>query len=632
MAGLELPRRNKTKEFEKLKDAAVQARLPFDKDMLLNLAFFLDHQYTEWVAEANMVRAIPRSATMRNAPRPVSNKIMHFVMQEHAFALSNRPSVDVLPASEDPRDISAANVALAYLRWLAEPQVGDFNTELSDATFWALVAGEGYIKWVYNSREQRPDFLSVSPLDVYADPFATKFNKARWVIHEQFMDVQEVEDKYGKKVKETAADADRAALLREMGQAPVLRGAVVNELWVRPGGKRYPQGLFVVWSGKDILVEPQPFPYRHGQLPFSQLGCIPRPKTPHYTCPVKYLRSPQMELNKYHAQKLMSREAFANPKWWIPAELELEQDPNDSPRQILRGQSQGGTLRPEIIQGEVMRDPGDGEWIRQEMQDVVGLHEVSQGQVPGRVEAAKAIQALKESDQSRLFQLEETIKTAIAQGWWQCLMLAKQFVSEEKIVQTYSPEGYPEVHRFKSDKISPSMRVRVMMGTGLSGSRAARTEQAMLLWQNGVIQDPEIFAEITEIPVESIAPQRAYDIRLARNENLEIAGGDKGVAIRPNSWDDHDVHIREHNNYRKTSDFSALSKEHKQKFEFHVKMHEEMLLAYLQSEAEKAMVAQGMPPQPEEDPAAAEDPTAAAAGDPTAASAPAEEVPTEQSA
>lgn len=594
--------RNKTKALEQLKKQAVDARAPFDKDMQLNLAFFLDHQHTEWLAEAQMIRQIPRDERSRNAPRPVSNKIMHFVMQEHAFVQQDKPTVDVLPASEHPLDISHANVSLAYTRWLADPAVADFETELSDATFWALVAGEGYLKWVYDRDEKRPDMTSVSPLDVYVDPYAKRFDRARWIIHEQFMDPEEVKARYNKEVAPSKADAQKTALLREMGQAPVLEGCVVNELWVKPGSPGYPNGLFVVWSGKDLLVEPSPFPYKHGRLPFTILGSIPRPNTPHFTCAVKYLRSPQMELNKYHAQKLQTRESFANPKWWIPTELELESDPDDSTAQILRGHSQQGSLKPEIIQGSLMMDSQDGEWIKNEMMDVVGLHEVSQAQVPGRVEAAKAIEMLKEADQSRLSEMNRTVKVAVSQGFYMLLMLAKQYSPAEQIVQTYSPEGYPEVHKFKAADLKDSLRIRVTMGTGLSKSRAARQEGAMVLWQNGVIQDPEIFAQLMDVPIDTLSPQRAYDIRLARNENLEIASEENGVAVVPNSWDAHDVHIREHNNYRKTAEFRKLSTECKQKFEFHVQQHEALELKELEKQALKQQLLQGaVPPGAEED-------------------------------
>jgi hypothetical protein len=600
-------RRAPTRNLESLKHVAQQARAPFDQDMLLNLAFFMDRQYTEWVPDTQLLRTIPRDKRLRNTPRPVANKIMHFAMQEHSQVLQNRPVPDVLPSSDQPLDISTADVADAYLRYICDPTQADFDEELSDASFWALIAGEGFLKWTYDADKDQPTVDSVCPLDLYIDPFATKFGNARYIIHESFMDVNDVKQTYNVEVQGSKADATKTALLQEMGYTPVLEGAVVNELWIKPGSPQHPDGLFVVWSGKDILVEPAKFPYRHGQIPFTQIGSIPRLKTPHYTCAVKYLRNPQMELNKYHAQKLSTREAFANPKWWIPTELELEADPDDSVRQILRGNSNGGTMAPQILQGELMQDSDDGTWIKEEMMDVVGLHEVSQAQVPGRVEAAKAIELLKESDTSRLEEMERTIKKSITIGFWQMLMLAKQYVSEEKMVQTYSPEGYPEVRRFKSDDLNPGMRIRVTMGTGLSRSRAARQEYAMLLWQNQVVTDPEIFAQIVDIPVETVAPQRAYDIRLARNENLEIASGDEGIALTPNSWDAHDVHIREHNNYRKTNEFRNLSGATKSKFEFHVQTHEELQIKEFEKQARLAMIQQGQTAvPPDQAPEAAE--------------------------
>lgn len=593
--------RKPTQQFEKLREAAQKARAPYDKDMLLNLAFFLDHQYTEWVADGSFVRTIPRAKGAENTPRPVANKIMHFVVQQHAYALANKPNPDVLPATDDPQDLSLTAPALAYLRWLADPQVGDYDAELADATWWALITGEGYLKWFYNDKEKRPDFMSVSPLDVFVDPYATRFGNVRYVIHSRFMETEQVNHLFGKQLKPQAVsrqDQTKAALMREMGQAPILNGVIVNEIWVEPKViKGYDDGLMCTWAGDEILQDPTNFPYEHKQLPFSQLGCIPRPGSAHFTSPVKYLRSPQMELNKYHSQRIQVRQNFANPKWWLANELELEQDPDDSPNQILRGNSAGGTLRPEIIQPDTFPEGSDGNWIVSEMQDVVGLHEVSSAQVPGRVESARAIESLKESDVSRLNQLEQTIKKATSEGFWQCLMLAKQYTPEEQIVQTYSREGLPEVRKFKAEKLTPGMRIQVTMGTGLSRSRAQRQEQALMMWREGIVIDPEIMAELLDVPVGTIAPQQAYDIRLARNENLLMASGEQGVAVTPNSWDAHAIHLREHNNFRKTSEFDALSEETKKKFEYHCQQHDVLEMTQIEKQAQKQAAAQMVMPE-----------------------------------
>lgn len=598
-------KRNPNRYFEELKEKAARARLPFDKDVLLNLAFYLDNHYVEWTSSSNSLRTIPRKERQKHAPRPVANKIMHFVVKQHAAVLKDRPQPDVLPASEEPLDISTASVALSYLKWLCDAQVADLDGELSDAALWSLAGGESYLKWTYNSKEGRPDIMACSPLEIYIDPYARRWRNVRWIIHEQFMEVKQIEDMYGVKVQPSTlskADAQRAALLRDMGMAPVLEGATVNELWIKPGtGKDFPKGLFVVWSGHDILVAPQDFPYTHGRLPFTQIGPIKRPGTPHTTCTVKYLRSPQMELNKFHAQRIMVRENFSNPKWWIPTELELEAEPDNSANQVLRGNSGGGVYKPEILQPTTFPDNTDGEWIVDEMRDVAGQHEISEGGVPGRVEAAQAIELLQNSDSTHLSELRRSIKLALAEGSWQALQLVRQYKDDEVVVQTYSREGLPEVQRFMAEDLKPGMRVRMTMSTGLSDNRAARQKQAMEMWQMGVIQDPEVMAELMDLPTASINPSRIYDVRLARNENMQIAA-DKGVdgspgnAIKPNSWDNHEIHLREHNNYRKTTEYEQLPAESKQKFEFHCQLHEELWLQELHKQAVRMMIAQGAQP------------------------------------
>ncbi len=599
-------RKNPNEEFDKLKHVAAQARLPFDREGWLNLAFYLDEQYVEWHQDTGNIRRIPRDKRTPNAPRPIVNKIMHFSQQERALALQAKPTVDVLPATDDMMDITDAAVAKSYCQYVAEPINANFLRQLSRAALWAIVASEGWLKWCWNPVEKRPDIVACSPFEIYPDPYAKDFAKARWMIHSQFMDVEQVYEAWGVEVppgKVEEVDPMRSELLRGMGSTPVLSGVTVNELWQKPS-RRHPQGRYAVWCGNKQLVQPGPLPYQHKRLPFTQIGSVERPDSPHYMSPVKYLRSAQMELNKYHAQKIMSREAFANYKWWIPAELELERLPDDSPRQILRGHSQNGMLKPEILTPPGMPDNNDGAMIEEQMMHIVGLREVSQGQVPGRVEAAKAIELLKESDADRTATLHDTISAAVSEGFYQVLMLAKQYVREDVLVQAYSREGLPEVKHFKASKIKPGMRVHVTMGSGLARSRSARQDQLMNLWQQKIITDPELMAELMEVPFPSFAQPKALDMRLARNENLEMS---KDVAVSANSWDDHDIHLREHNDYRKTDEYRNLPEDVRRKYEFHTQQHETMQEDHISRQARLALLMQGQQPgapQPGQDPAA----------------------------
>lgn len=601
-------RRSPNKEYEDLKELAAKARLPYDKDAWLNVAFYLDEQYVEWKDDLANVRTIPRETTAPNAPRPVINKIMHFVNADQSFVMQNEPQAQVIPATDNILDVGDANVATAYLDHLQSPAQMNFTRVLSDAVLWSLVANQAYLKWIYNPRVKRPDVMFCPSVDVYADPFARDFSKCRYLVHSQFMDPEQVHDLYGVEVKPNKverADMVKTQLLREMGQAPVISGVTVNELWHLPS-RKYPNGLYVVWAGHQVLVEPRDFPYDHGRLPFTLVGAIPRPNTYHYSSPTKYLRSAQMELNKYHAQRLVVRETFANPKWFLPSELELEEEPDDSPNQKLKGHSQGGAIKPEIIQPATFPDQTDGDWLVQEMQNIVGIHEVSQGQVPGRVEAAQAIELLREADASRLSELNKSIRGAVSEGFYQVLLLAKQYVPEKVIVQTYSPEGVPEVRHFRAGLVQDNMRVRVTQGTGLAHTRAARHDQVMRMVELGLIQQPEVAVSLLEIPIPTVLTHRVADIRKARNENLEMA---RDVAVTPNSWDDHDIHIREHDTYRKTAEFMGLPADVQSKFEFHVQKHKELRVQKLvEMSQEQVLMAQATqpPPAPTDAPAGAE--------------------------
>jgi hypothetical protein len=70
---------NPNRSYQDLKDRAARARQPYEKDWWLNVAFYLGEQYTEWAPDALTIRRIERKGPLRNAPRPVVNKIMHFV-------------------------------------------------------------------------------------------------------------------------------------------------------------------------------------------------------------------------------------------------------------------------------------------------------------------------------------------------------------------------------------------------------------------------------------------------------------------------------------------------------------------------------------------------------------------------
>lgn len=610
-----MARPNPNRDLEDLKTAAQAGRLPHEREAWLNVSFYLGNQYVEWHAPRNdpgYLREIPARAEEGNEPRIVINKIMHFARGAQAEALQERPMGDVLPPTASYSDISDSRVAKSWIDDQADPMKLDYDTKLSRATQWAILCGTGYLKWLwdagpsYGGGNGKPCLLAPSWFEVYLDPYAKMFSDCRHIIQSSFMDVEQVYDKYGIEVNGGPSQVDEAktSLLRGMGCAPALSGAVVNELWQLPS-RRYPKGRYAVWTGRERLVPPDNLPYEHliehRMLPYTQLGVIERPDSPYYLSPVQYLRPAQMELNVAHNQAFKVRRNFGNGKVFLEEGLELNEPWDDSTGQVLKAMP-GGTpgAKPQIIQPVYASMTEDLNVLEQGMMHIVGQHEVSQAQVPGRVEAAKAIELLRESDAGALAVLRKTTEVSNTVGWWQMLQLARAYQTVAEMVPAYSKEGLPEVKHFKAGDMQPGFRIRTTMTTGLARSRTNRIETVMRMVELGILdkdRDQETIAELLETPLSNTNRSNSDDLMLSRNENLDLAA-DK--AIEPGSWDDHETHIREHNKFRKSIEYIASSKDVKQKFEHHVQRHKALQKEQIAQQAELQMIAQGgQPPQPQ---------------------------------
>jgi hypothetical protein len=230
---------------------AMDARRPYDAEAWLNIAFYVGEQYSEWVDSSDgNIRRIPRKKyneetgqmDEEDVPRPVFNKIQHFILTAHAETLQDKPSADVLPATDDYTALIDQDVNKAYLDYVMEPVNANWDLQLSVATMWALITPSGWLKWIWDPSLKRPDIIPVSFFDLAVDPYvltqAGGFSRARYVFHTMFMAPDQVEETYrrplGAQRHRSHVDSFRAELLRGMGSAPLAEGINVHELWMKP--------------------------------------------------------------------------------------------------------------------------------------------------------------------------------------------------------------------------------------------------------------------------------------------------------------------------------------------------------------------------------------------------------------
>jgi hypothetical protein len=582
---------------------AANARKPLDTDWVLDAAFFSGHQYTEYNVDTGRFQTIPRSERRPKQVRCVDNRVYSLVMDTWAMAKGHDPAVEVVPTNVDSTEIAKSRVAQAYADHIAFPTQADWKAERDAALFWTCLCGPGWLKVTYNKALGRPDIEACSPLEVYLQPGVKNYRRANWIIHTMSMDPEDVYNAYG--VELPASDVDsqdalKTQILRELGMVTGNPTVTVKELWELPS-RRHPKGRFITWT-RNRIIQNLDFPYDHKMLPFAQIGHSPVPGTAHYSSGTKIARPLNMELNSYHNQKLDHRKRYSDAKWFVDSTMDLNEDPDDSGGQVLKGDTRGGLLPPPVqIPGVPWVESGDGEWIEGAMDNAVGVHAASRGEAPGRVDSAQGIESLQEGDHGRLSEVEGTLITATARVFGMVLSLAQQYVTEEVMVPLYSANGAQFVHAFKTSQFPKCPIVKVTMGGGLPKNKAARRQEIIAMWSAGLLgQDPAKALAMLDFPAEANITGHELEEMVARNENMLML---QGIAVTPKPWQNHELHERIHNECRNTAEYDAAGNDVWSTFEFHDEATKAAKLAEMVDAAEEQFaieeaIAAVQPPEP----------------------------------
>ena len=223
-----------------------------------------------------------------------------------------------------------------------------------------------------------------------------------------------------------------------------------------------------------------------------------------------------------------------------------------------------------------------GWWIQQpeaiadQIDDIMGVHDISRGSAPANIESGFGLTILAEKDSTPIGRL--TKETARAFGRLMSLVLA---IYEAKTLDM-------KVSRRSTVKIPGNAPLDVQWnGRDLKGQTTAfipeeaimpRSRAAALEFAKDMLQTygpeeitPATFIALAELPNgRDLLAVTSPDVDKARRENSQFGLGRQSI---PRPWDNHKAHITEHNKYRKTVDFEMLDEEEQQMIEEHIQAH-----------------------------------------------------------
>lgn len=597
----------------------------------------------------------------------VENRLLPLVEGRMAKLLARMPMPRTLPATSDEEDEQIATLSSRALRHYWRSVLG-MADKLWQATWWAEVTGtaffvagwdpdagpevalreadfinrfdadarptedRNFFKEIFGT-SSGPDgqieplgdtFVDVRTLfDVLVDPTARSMEEAEWALVNRFRSLDQVKRRYRSRAADLEtgrSEKDGHAFRRIHDLASggsgsagdILRDQVLTtELWVRSGAKR-PGGLHAVVS-QDTLLQKQPNPYQHREIPITAIQGIKVPMSVYGSSKVAQLLETQGRLNKIRSTKTEFLELNVYPKI-------LDPDPGEIDDSAFTTEF-GEVIRFRYpFKPEYMIPPPMPAYVAgleadaiQAMQDLGDIHEVSVAQAPSGLKSGRAILALQAQDEARFGPVIKLRNLALNRLGRQLLSLLHQFVTETRMIQLVGDDLATEVDLFHSipgfigsqlvgrngdivgvDYFRVEMEVDSELPLSPEGQRLVIGDMIA----NGVLnpeRDREMILRLIGLPSsEPLFEQSRIHRSKAVKENRRMADG---KAVVPFKWNRHDIHLDVHMQFMNSSEFDRLGLEDQQRFENHLTRHHHMQMMEALRPRLTAGVAQQIMPQ-----------------------------------
>src|SRR5690606_11156527 len=310
-------------------------------------------------------------------------------------------------------------------------------------------------------------------------------------------------------------------------------------------------------------------------IPFVHMKHLSTPGHLYANSNVKPLRPINVVYNKLRSDIIENSTKLSTPPLIAPINSLLK-DPQFEPGEVIYyNPMMGGVVQPLTIEPYPAHVVNVLLRLWQERDDISGMSEVSRGTVPRNIRSAAAMAYLLENDETRMNVLSRNWEEFIGKALNYALWLARQFYTVPRVLRILGDNATWETMLFKASDVPIEADVRVEPGSTLPKSEIYQQEFLMQLWAAGVITDPRLLLRLTKFGnMEEIYNDMELDTQQAQRENNKMANGEPAQV---EDYQNHAIHILEHNRFRKTVQYEALPPERKEVFRQHVAEHEAIM-------------------------------------------------------
>ena len=591
-------------------------RRSFELQWQLNMNFLMGNQYCQ-IGPSGEIEDEDKDYYWQQ--REVYNHIAPIIDARLSKLSNMKPSMTVVPASGDERDIKTAKVSKKIVNSIYNKLA--VSGMINQANKWSEVCGTSFYKVTWNSAKGSligkndlgkaissgdVEITVCPPFEIYPESSScADINDCKSIIHARAYHIEDIKNIWGVEVEGSDVNVfslDNSNISDTFGffgeNKRYINGtrkdyAIVIERYEAPTVE-FPNGKLTIIAGNK-LVYLGDLPYINGNegercFPFIKQTCIEQPGLFWGVSIIERLIPIQKSYNaiKNRKHEFMNRLSMGVLTVEDGAiDTENLEDEGLSPGKVIVYRQ--GANPPSFMSFDKIPVDFSSEEISllEEFTTVSGVSDLMTNSVSKYTNLSGiALQRLIEQDDSRIACTAESLKEAIKTMGKHVLRLYRQFASIPRLSKIVGDNGDIEVFYFNSSDISSD---DIVFETENEIGETTAQKRAMVfdLINAGLLQDEngKLSNRMRVKALELLGFgvwENAQDInelhlKRAASENLKMI--ESGETISPLEVDEHDIHITEHTAFLLGGEFEKKAQKNPRLTEVilsHIRMHKQL--------------------------------------------------------
>jgi len=537
----------------------------------LNTGFLSGYQWIWWNPSADNPEELPVDDRLRM----VNNRMAANHRTLISGLMQRNMAYEVFPNGANDASAQAAHVAEEVLYALAFAHNWEHLREVLYTTM--LKGGTGIIAVDWDDKALDTVETALSIIEAVVEPGCRDPETARWWIKAQVHHPEEVQSMFGLSEPPQADASNGLNPLAErlleghLGVEKLNPLTLVLTYYERPNPLNEEGRVCVDVGGRLMQDIPWPYPFT------DRLNLVVGTETVsdhQWWGETIYSQARQLQVQLNLAESNLSehlRDASVSRMLVPHSAVRIMQSMNDIPGYMHPypdGLTPPAWLNPPQLPAWLQRMPED---LKIDIDDIMGVHDVSRGKAPVNLESGTALSILAELDGTPQGRLLKVGAGMFGRAASMVLQMQEAFAKGKKLQVIETGEG-PVAVEWEGGDINGQYNARIPLESVIPRSRAAMQQLGLKLLEMGLITQLEDFVRFIEMPGRRhLVNALNHHVAKARRENAAMT---KGSVDLPATFDDHVAHITEHNAFRTTPAYEMLDPEQQMVVDTHVMSHE----------------------------------------------------------